>query len=212
MSDAFVGTFAFFNARTGKLTASRMATAMSFKKTGDKGETAARADLRKNILAERMTDIVTQHYVNDAMRWGSDTEDEAVEAYVAATGNEVQECGTFDHYDIDNFAATPDRLVGRDGLLETKCPTTSTHLEWMAAGVVPEEHKPQMIAQIACTGRAWVDFASYDPRIKDPGKRLFIRRFTPTEAEIEAVESAARQLLAEVDAMFDAITATPVAA
>lgn len=210
MTDPFVGTYAFFNARTGKLTASRMAVAVDFKKGGD--ETEKRLSLKKALVAERLTDIVVQNYVSDSMKWGIATEDEAKEAYTRATGRVVMPCGTLDHFDIDNFAATPDGIIGSDGLLETKCPETTTHIAWVLAGVVPEQHKPQMLAQIACTGRAWVDFVSYDPRIKDESKRLFIRRFTPTEAEVEAVEEAARKFLAEVDAMFEAISKTPMAA
>lgn len=208
--DAFIGSFEFFNARTGKLTASRMSVARDFLANGK--ESKARAGYKKTILAERMTDMVAQNYVNAAMQHGIANEDDAKAAYTRSTGNVVQPCGFYDHFDIDNFGATPDGLIGSDGLIETKCPETTTHISWMLAGVVPDQHKDQMLAQIACTGRSWVDFVSYDPRIKDPKRQLFIRRFTPTAEEIAEVEEAARQFLAEVDAMFDALMAVEVSA
>jgi hypothetical protein len=207
--DPFVGSFQFFNARTGKLTASKMSVARKFLAKG--GESVERANYKKSLVAERMTDIVTQNYVNESMKFGLENEDDAKAAYTRATGRVIHPCGFFDHFDIDNFGATPDGLVDPDGLIETKVPETTTHIAWMAAGVVPEQHKDQMIAQCACTGRSWVDFVSYDPRIKDPKRQLFIRRFTPTAEEIAAVEDAARQFLAEVDALFDAVNASEAA-
>lgn len=199
----FVGTFEFFTARTGKLTASRMAIAMEFLKNGK--ESAARARLKKEIVAERLTDSVVRHYVTDSMRWGSAEEDDAKAMYTRVTGRRVEDCGFYDHFDIDHFGATPDGLVGSDGLIETKCPETTTHIGWMLAGAVPDEHKPQMLVQLACTGREWVDFVSYDSRIKDPKRQIFIRRFSPSRDDIDAIEQAARGFLAEVDAMFDSI-------
>jgi len=207
---SFSGTAEFFSARLGKLTASRMAAAMDFTAKGL--DTAKRAKLKKDLVAERMTDIVMSNFVSDAMRWGLETEADAKAAYTRATGNQVADCGVFDHYDIEWCAATPDGLVNDDGLLETKCPETATHIGWMMAGVVPEEHKPQMLLQLACTGRQWVDFCSYDPRIKNPAQQLFVRRFYPKPEEIEMVEDAARLFLDEVEALFELVTTTEVVA
>lgn len=143
--------------------------------------------------------------MTDAMAWGLEREAEAKAAYEAETGVIVGEAGFYDHPRIDNLGATPDGLVP-SGLIETKCPTTPTFVEWRMAGVVPEEHKPQMIVQLACTGRAWCDFVAFDPRIKNPAHRLFIRRFEPTAEDIAKVEAAAEQFLSELDAMFEAFT------
>jgi putative phage-type endonuclease len=196
-------TAAWFSARTGKLTASRMADAMSFKKDGKPSE--ARTKYMMEVVAERLTDTVARHFVTDAMQWGKDQEQHAKDAYFQMTGNAVKPCFFFDHFDIDNFGASPDGLVDQDGLLETKCPTSSTHIKWVMSGVVPDEHKPQMIAQALCTGRKWIDFVSYDPRIAS-AKRILILRYTPTQEELETVEQAARKFLAEADAMFDFMT------
>jgi hypothetical protein len=110
-----------------------------------------------------------------------------------------------DHPSIEHLGASPDGLVGSDGLIEIKCPTTGTHLQTILDGVVPTQHYPQMILQAACTGREWVDFVSFDPRVDEP-HQLFVRRFYPTKEQIAEVESEAIQFLAEVDVMFEVLS------
>lgn len=194
---------AFLNSRCGKLTASRMRTAMSFKKDGS--PTAERAQLLKELLAERLTGDSVRHYVTPAMQFGLAMEDEAKAAYEAHTGDLLTPARVFDHPSIDMFAATPDSLVP-GGVVEFKVPTSPTFVEWVLKGDVPDEHRPQILAQLACTGRTFAVFCAYEPRIRDPKRRLFIRRFEPTADEIAAVEAAAREFLSELDAMFEQFT------
>ncbi len=188
--------------RAGKLTASRMADAMAYRKDGK--PTSERTKYMQELLAERLTGHSVRHFVTDAMQHGLDCEAEAKAAYEAETGVFVMSAGFFDHPRIDLCGATPDGLLPGGGLIETKCPTTAKFVDWRLAGVVPDEHKPQMILQLACTGRAWCEFVAYDPRLKDPAKRLFVRRFEPTAEEIAKVETAAETFLAELDAMWEA--------
>jgi putative phage-type endonuclease len=189
--------------RIGKLTASNMAAAMSFLKSGQ--ESAERRNLKIAILAERMTDIIREVYVSEAMIHGTETEPVAKLAYTARTGVHIMPAPFIEHPTIEYFGASPDGLIGVDGLLEVKAPTTTKFISWVLAGVVPEEHKPQMLAQLACTGRKWVEFVAFDPRMPE-GKRLFIRRYEPTKEEIEVVEDAALKFLAEVEEMFEQVT------
>jgi exodeoxyribonuclease (lambda-induced) len=191
---------AWLSARAGKLTASRMADAMSYLKNGS--PTAARTKLMHELLAERLTGSSVPHVVTDAMQHGLDFEDEAVDVFVERYGRNVHLSRFYDHPTIENFGATPDRELD-DGLLEIKCPTTVRFLEWSLAGIVPMEHRPQMTAQLACTGRKWCGFIAYDPRIKDESKRLFMRKFEPTAEDLAAVEAAAIAFLTELDIMFD---------
>lgn len=195
---------AFLSARCGKLTASRMKDALDFTKAGKPG--AARIKLMHEILAERMTGDSVPHFVNDLMRWGTEQEPHAKAAYEAATGELLTPCGTIDHPTIDGLAATPDSLLGEDAVLEAKCPQTTTHIAWKLAGVVPEQHRPQILAQLACTGRSRAVFVSFDPRVP-PKSQLFIREWTPERAEIEAVEQAARDFLREIEQMWEVLTA-----
>lgn len=189
--------------RIGYLTASRMAIAMDFLKSGKESE--ARKKLKFDILAERLTDAAVEHYVTDEMRWGIENEPSARETYEAMSGSLVMPMGFVPHPTIELFGASPDGAVDADGLVEFKCPKTTTHIAWMLAGQVPEQHKPQMLAQLACTRRQWVDFVSYDPRVPE-AQQLFVRRFQPKPEDIAAVEKAAQEFLVEVEAMFEQLT------
>ena len=191
---------AWLSARAGKLTASRMADAMDYLKNGQ--SSANRVKLLHELLAERLTGQSAPHVVNEAMLWGLEHEDEAVDAFVEKYGRNVRLSRFYEHATIENFGATPDRELD-DGLLEIKCPTTTTYLRWVMAGVVPDQHKPQMAAQLLCSGKKWCGFIAYDPRIRDEGKRLFMRKYEPTDDYMAEVEAAAVKFLDELDAMFD---------
>ena len=203
------GTVEWLKERCGCLTASRMAEAMDFLKGGKESE--KRRKLKIEIIAERMTDIMVSRFVNDAMQWGIETEPAARARYEEVTGTLASLCGFALHGDIPFFGASPDGLIDDYGLLEVKCPTTTTYTEWLTGGVVPEQHKPQMLAQLAVTGRKWCDFFAFDPRIKAEQHQHFLRRFEPKEEEILKVEAAAVMFLAEVDALFETVIQREVA-
>ena len=189
--------------RVGCLTASRMADAMSITKAGKASESRRR--LLMEIVAERIADAAIDRIVTAAMQWGIDCEPAAVAAYEAKYGVLADETGFWLHKRIEHFGASPDRLLGSDGLIEVKCPSTVRFVEWCAAGEVPPEHKPQMLAQLACTGRKWVEFVAYDPRVRARSP-LFVRRFEPAAEEIEHVEKVAEAFLAEVEELFQQVT------
>lgn len=197
------GTADWLSERTGSLTASRMADAMDFRKDGKPG--AARVKLIKEILAERMTGSAMPHFVSDAMERGKEEEPAAREAYEAATGNLVQLVGFIAHPTIPYLGASPDGKIDGDGLVEIKNPTTAVHLTYVLGGAVPVEYKPQMIVQLLCTRRRWCDFVSFDGRIKEAKRRLFVRRFEPRPEEFAEVESAAVAFLREVELLWEAL-------
>lgn len=194
--EATAGTAAWTAARRGLLTASRMKDAAALLKTGKPSESRIR--LMKELAAERLTGAAVDHYVTSAMQWGIDNQAGAISAYEALTGEIVGPELFVLHPKIEFFGATPDGLVGSDGLIEVKCPTTTTYVEWVLAGVVPEEHKLQMATQCACAGRQWVDFVAHDPRMP-AGQTLFVRRYEPTADEIAHVEKVATDFLRELD-------------
>lgn len=190
------GTPEWFEKRIGKLTASNMSLAMDFLKKG--GESKERYNLKMNILSERLTGQFSDIFISKPMLHGKETEEKA-KAILSAIGYSIEEAGFIDHPIIKNFGASPDGFLKDGGVLEIKCPTTKTHLEWIIQGVVPEQHKPQMISQLACSGKKWCEFVSFDDRIKEKGLRLFIRRFVPSESEIKLIENHAKVFLKEVD-------------
>jgi putative phage-type endonuclease len=196
------GTAAWFQNRIGKLTASKMNDALDVKKDGSDG--AKRKALKMEIVAERLTDIPVPHFVSEPMRWGKQYEPMAKERFAEKTGLTVIECGTFDHPTIEYLAASPDGLIQHDGLLETKCPTSQTHLIWMLQKTCPGDYKPQMLIQLSCSRRKWCKFASFDPRMPDPQK-LRIWDFEPTMEQIQEMEAKAIQFLLEVEELFELV-------
>lgn len=164
------------------------------------GEAATRRKLRVRLVTERLTGIPIDGYQSAAMLWGTATEPQARMAYEAATGAVVLETGFLLHPAIEWCGASPDGLIGDDGLLELKCPESQTHLEWLEAGAVPSEHIPQIQGQMAVTGRQWVDFCSFDPRFPEH-LQLFIVRVKRDDAYIEDLQKQIRVFLAEVEQM-----------
>jgi putative phage-type endonuclease len=188
------GTEEWKLARLGKVTASRVSAARA------KKGTAARADYIADIITERLTGSPIESYTNAYMDWGTANEPLARAAYEIKTGVWVEQVAIVNHPTIESFAASPDGLVGDKGLLEIKCPKTSTHLNWMMKGEPPTDHKNQMMAQLACTGRHWVDFVSFDPRLPEH-LQLFIARFEPDPEDIALLEEDVMIFLEEVKIM-----------
>jgi hypothetical protein len=195
--------------RIGCLTASNMRRALSVLKSGKPSED--RESYKRELVAERLVGFAMDHYVTPAMQHGIDNEPVAKEEYTWATGNLIEPMPSVPHPVIPFLLATPDGRIESDVGIEIKCPTSSKFVAWKLAGVVPEEHKPQMLAQCLCAGFAAVEFIAYDPRMPE-GQRLFVRRFTPAADELAAVEAGAIAFLQEVDEMFEQFTTTPAVA
>lgn len=104
-----------------------------------------------------------------------------------------------DHPTIAMSGASPDGLIGVDGLIEIKCPNTATHLDTLRTETIPGKYETQMLWQMACTGRQWCDFASYDPRLPE-NMRLFVKRLPRDDARIAEMEAEVTAFLAEIDA------------
>lgn len=200
-------TAQWFNARHGCLTASRFADVLARKRDGK--PTKAYFDLMDTLVAERLTGQSIGVGDGPALQWGRDHEDEARREYEVRSRNLVDLVGFVPHPEVPWLGASPDGLVGEDGLLEIKCPySTLVQIARVQAGVVPPEYQPQMLLQLICTGRKWVDFVSYDPRLlasKAPGLGYWQIRFEPAEDVKAAALAAAMDFLAAVDERLKAI-------
>lgn len=186
---------AWFQIRAGKVTASRIADMLAKTKTG---WGASRKNYAAQLVAERLTGTVEPSYCNPAMQHGIDTEPAAREAYCQHVLCTVEEIGFVDHPSITMAGASPDGLIGDDGLCEIKCPGTATHIETLLGGSIPEKYRLQMLFQMACTGRAWCDFISYDPRLPET-MRLYVQRLPRDDKEIAGIELEVVDFLKEVD-------------
>jgi len=180
--------------RCGKVTASRVADVVARTKTG---YSASRANYLAQLIAERLTGTPAETYTNATMQHGVDTEPEARAAYEFYQGATVEQIAFVPHPKIDQAGASPDGLVGADGLVEIKCPNTATHLETLLGQAVPAKYIDQMQFQMACTGRKWCDFVSYDPRMPEH-MRLFVRRVERDDKRIDFLETEIAGFLLEM--------------
>jgi putative phage-type endonuclease len=188
------GSPEWFAIRCGKVTASRIADIIARTKSGP---SASRANYAAQIIAERLTNTVAESFSNAAMEWGTAMEPEARTAYEFLHNAAVTEIGFVEHPTIEHAGASPDGLVGKDGLVEIKCPNTATHIETLIGKTVPGKYVTQMQWQMACTGRQWCDFVSYDPRLPE-SMRLFVQRVPRNDLTISDLESEVTGFLFEV--------------
>lgn len=199
----------WFAARCGCLTGSRVADALAVSaKTGK--PLKSRADLIEELVAERLTGNCVEHFRSSAMQWGTACEEAARDAYEAETGLPVDLVGFMHHPTIEWLGASPDGLVGKDGLVEIKCPTSVTHVRRLMNPLLGvEQYRYQMLLQLACTGRKWCDLVDYDPRFKDPLQQILIVRFEPRPGELDEFLDRCRDFLDEVE---NAVAMTKVGA
>jgi len=188
--------------RAGKVTASCMDKVIAKIKTG---EAAARRDYRCQIVAEILTGQPQDStFMNDEMRWGIEHEPFGAATYEVRTNTFTEKVGLVVHPLIERAAASPDRLVSTDGLLEVKCPKTATHLKYLLDGAVPSDYEPQMQWQMACCERAYCDFVSYDPRLPEK-MRFFVKRLPRNEPRIKELELEVIAFLVDVDRMIETL-------
>lgn len=190
----------WFQARLGKVTASKLSDVMATTKSG---ESAYRRTYRHQLVTERLTGKQTEIYINQAMQHGMDTEDEARDFYVFKHAD-VQEVGFVDHPTIDMAGASPDGLVGDDGLIEIKCRQPQNHTETLISHQIPSRYKLQMYWQMACTGRKWCDYVSYCPSFPESLKMVVIRLQWDDE-QIKLLEESVTKFLTEVEDTVDFI-------
>lgn len=188
------GSEEWLRLRAGKVTASRVADIIAKTKTG---YSASRANYAAQLVTERLTGFPVEAYSNAAMAWGTEMEPEARRAYEFYRAEEVEQVGFVLHPTIGETGASPDGLVGEWGLVEIKCPNTATHIETLIGASVPAKYITQMQWQMACTGRKWCDFISYDPRMPE-SMRFFCQRVNRDDDMIAELEKEVITFLNEV--------------
>ena len=189
------GTEEWFTIRIGKVTASRVADVIAKTKTG---YSASRDNYMAQLVCERLTGQKGESFSNAAMQHGTDTEPLARAAYEALKDVLVDEVGFVPHPTIEMAGASPDGMVGEDGLIEIKCPNTATHIDTLLSQTVPGKYNTQMQFQMACTGRKWCDFVSFDNRLPEE-LQLFVKRVPRDNMYIRLMEEEIVKFLNELD-------------
>jgi putative phage-type endonuclease len=186
----------WFESRRGLVTASKLKDIAKRQKNGS--FYATRETYKNQLIAEIITGTVVKSFTNDAMQHGIDNEAAARLAYAGVVWDDVTEAPFVKHPRIERAGASPDAFVGSDGLLEIKCPTTVTHVLTLRENKMPEDHVYQVQWQMACTGRKYVDFMSYDPRLPEQ-YQMFLERVERDDLFISQLEEMVTTFLAEID-------------
>jgi putative phage-type endonuclease len=196
MTEIEQGSPEWHQLRLGKLTASRIADATTRLKSGGWG--ASRASYMGELIAERLTGVPFEAYVSAAMKQGTELEPEARAAYEYYESVVVEKIAFIDHPAIAMSGASPDGFVGRDGLVELKCPLVHTHIATLLGDSIDGNYIKQMQWQMACSGRKWCDWVSYSPKLPER-MRLFVKRVPRDDKMIAGLEEDAKGFLWELD-------------
>lgn len=188
------GSEEWFAARLGKVTASCFSDVLC-KGTG-------RKTYMMRLVAERLTGIVQNSYTNAVMERGNEIEPQARVYY-----EELNECevNTFVGFWAMNndVGASPDGVVGDDGLVEIKCPNTTTHIETILKDKMPTKYIPQVQGQMWVMDRKWCDFISFDPRLTQ--HPFFCIRVFRDEKYIMILSAAVKQFLQELNELIKTV-------
>jgi putative phage-type endonuclease len=192
----------WYAARLGKVTASHFKDVLC--------DGAGRKDYMEKLVDERITGKRQPSFENAAMRWGVKTEPAARAYYEGATGLVVRQVGFVQLTDAcgvspDGFVSDEGFEVGNDGIIEIKCPNTSTHKKWAKANKLPPEHKAQVQGLLWACKRQWCDFVSFDPRV--PTNPMWKIRVEQDDEYIEILLNALNKFIMETKELEDSVRA-----
>ena len=189
------GSEEWFLARLGKLTGSRCHDAIAKTKSG---YSTSRKRYMDELIEQRLTGVIPDNFVTRDMMWGIETEPHARARYEWEKMVDVVEVGSIPHPTIANASASPDGLVGDDGLVEIKCPRTTTMINTVISNAIPANYVTQMNWQLSCTARKWCDFVMFDPRLP-VDNQIWIVRHVPEPGVIEELEGEVSTFLSELE-------------
>lgn len=194
------GSPEWLQARLGLVSASRFKDVLTEPRSKADKESGKLSETAYSYLCELVAEVITGEQAEVkgyALDWGNKYENEARELY-DMTHADVSEVGIILH-DSRKFGASPDGLIGDDGMIEIKCPYNSTnHVKTVVSGEVPKEHWPQIQGNLLVNGREWCDFISFDPRINGKG-RLFVKRVYRDDVYIKALETKLTNFIKQLD-------------
>lgn len=192
------GTEEWFEARLGKITASNLIKIMAAKTT------ASYKSYLYELAVERFTKTrVDDSYRSPDMIRGIELEDDAATVYLIATDQSISKIGFISHPTIVGSGASPDRLAGKDGLVEIKCPRRHNHIATLTGNEkIKKAYQLQMQWQMACTNRSWCDFVSYCPDLS-PSLQLYVERINRDDEKIAEIEVAVESFNQEIETVLN---------
>lgn len=194
--DCEQGSETWHACRAGLPTASEMSTVMATGRGG--GVSLTRAKYLRKLAAERITGRVIQTWNGNAdTERGHEQEPEARRLYAFMRDADPKLVGFMRRGPV---GASPDSLIGDDGLLEIKSKRGDIQIELLETGEMPPEHKAQVQGQLWVSGRKWVDFMSFSP-----GLPPFIQRIERDPIYIAELAKATSAFLEELEALTERI-------
>jgi len=183
--------------RLGKITASNFANILA------KGSGKTRKGYMMKLVAEKLTGLPEASYSNSFMEWGGiETETQARAYYEALYDVSVKQVG---FVELNEWVGcSPDGLVGEDGLIEIKCPKSTTHVSNILANKMQSTYNPQVQGQMWVTGHKWCDWISFDPRVKS--RPFFMVRVKRDEKYIKVLEANTEQFIKEMKEIIAQLT------
>lgn len=194
------GSLEWHQERAGRVTGTSLKSALGAKlsiKTGwSLGDKKQQKTLTYELIAERMTEVQIVDLNTAAVERGRELEPFAIKEAGKLTGENYEECGMLICEDMQDFGFSPDSVVKADGViiggLETKCPSSKKHVEYLINNELPSEYYWQVLAPFICSDNVqWWDFASFDDRNYE--KPLFVIRVTRGEVS-EIIDEAKLEL------------------
>ena len=172
------GSASWHELRLGKVTASRVSDVLTNGRGGAVSKTAE--SYMMELIAEKLTGMTKPFFENDAMRWGTETEPQARSMY--EINNDFITVDEVAFIEFNDFiGVSPDGLIGDDGMLEIKCPTSTTQIKRALSDDYSADYKSQIQMQLWVSGREWCDFVSFDPRLDCEASYLHKRVFRDEE-------------------------------
>tara|TARA_R110000744_G_scaffold80450_2_gene157946 strand:+ start:603 stop:1226 length:624 start_codon:yes stop_codon:yes gene_type:complete len=196
------GSIEWLSLRLGKITASRVKDVLTKGRGTSPSKTAE--SYMMELIAEILTGNSKPFFENDAMRWGTETEPQARAMY--AVNNDfvdVKEVAFVEHN--EKVGISPDGLIGDDGLLEIKCPNTTTQLKRALSDDYSADYKAQIQMQLWVTEREWCDFLSFDPRLECDAGYLQQRVFRDEEY-IEEMKAKVYAFVEKMNELINILT------
>lgn len=179
--DILQGSQEWIDIRIGKITGSIVKRIMGGR-GGDK-------TLMNELIAEKIAGEPKQHYMNPCMERGLELEPRAISNYELDTGYDVTRVGCIELFGL---YCSPDGLVGDDGIIEIKCPDSHNFIKWALDEKIPTEHRHQVVFNLWISGRDWLDFIVFDPRLK--GFEMQVKRVYKKDLETEIKEMSEKVL------------------
>lgn len=154
----------WFAVRMGKPTASEFATVLA------KGEGKTRRTYMLKLAGEILQGDPMVNYQSPDMLRGKEQEDAARDRYALLYDADPVRVGFLEETDV-GAGASPDALLGDEGMLEIKSAAPHILIEKITKGTFPTEHVAQCQGALWISGRDWLDLAVFCPKLP-----LFVRR------------------------------------